>query len=546
MAVRTLVLRCPDWPVVAAGGAAGEPAAVLHANRVVAASPPARAHGVVPGLRRREAQARCPALEVLGHDPDRDARAFEPVARALQALTPRLELDVPGRCAFPTRGPSRYWGGDEALAARAAAVVAEVLGPRLAVCGPPGVGVADTVFGAGLAAERSAVQGAGPVVVARGAAAAFLAPFPVDAIGLEHAALADLCRRLGLRTLGQLAALPAADVLARFGPDGVVAHRRAGGRDDHPPRTRRPPEDLARTLVLDPPAERVEQVAFAARVLVEELAADLARRGMACTRLVIEAETAHGERSSRCWRQDGAFTPAAVVERVRWQLDGWLRGAALAGGDGDVTVTSGAAGGDGPTAGVSVLRLVPDEVGPDRGEQAGFWGGRTEADDRAARGLARVVALLGRDAVQVAEWRGGRGPADQLVLVPADTVDLGARAAGRASVVPAAAPPWPGRVPVPSPALVHTEPQHAEVIDEDGRPVRVGGRGGISAAPHRVVVQGRTHRVAAWAGPWLYDEGWWERGTHRRRARLQVVAADGSAWLLMVEGGRWWCEATYD
>ena len=114
--VRTLVVRCPDWAVVAAGVPLDEPAAVFFANRVVASSPAARDEGVDVGLRRRESQSRCPDLVVLDHDPARDARAFEPVVAALDELTPRIEVEVPGQCAFPTLGPSRYFGGDEALA----------------------------------------------------------------------------------------------------------------------------------------------------------------------------------------------------------------------------------------------------------------------------------------------------------------------------------------------------------------------------------------------------------------------------------------------
>ena len=110
--VRTLVLCCPDWSVVAAGAEPEQPFAVVHANRVVAASPAARCEAVELGLRRREAQARCPGLVVVAADPARDARAFEPVAIALDALTPRIELTRPGRLAFATRGPSRYFGGD--------------------------------------------------------------------------------------------------------------------------------------------------------------------------------------------------------------------------------------------------------------------------------------------------------------------------------------------------------------------------------------------------------------------------------------------------
>jgi protein ImuB len=52
--------------------------------------------------------------------------------------------------------------------------------------------------------------------------------------------------------------------------------------------------------------------------------------------------------------------------------------------------------------------------------------------------------------------------------------------------------------------------------------------------------------VTAWGGPWGLDERWWDPSSRRRRARLQVVAADGRAHLLSAEQGRWWVEATYD
>ena len=116
-AVRTLVVCCPDWPVAAAG-VATIPAAVVFANRVVACSAAARADGVKVGLRRREAQGRCPELVVVEQDLGRDARAFESVVTAVEAFTPRVEVVRPGLVAFGSRGPSRYFGGDRALAGR--------------------------------------------------------------------------------------------------------------------------------------------------------------------------------------------------------------------------------------------------------------------------------------------------------------------------------------------------------------------------------------------------------------------------------------------
>jgi protein ImuB len=553
---RTLVVWCPDWPVVAAGVPLDRPAAVFHANRVVACSPTARADGVERHQRRRDAQSRCPELVVLEHDPAAEARAFEPVPAALEALTPRIEITYPGACAFPTRGPSRYHGGDEALAQKAAALVVEVLAGR----GPVRVGVADGPFAAALAARRhpsARHPSAGatssevrprsvtPTVVAPGGSPRFLAPLSVRVLaeqgGPAGPDLVDVLERLGMRTLGDLAALPVAEVVGRFGAEGRAAHRLARGLDELPPVTAPPPAELTLAAEIDPPAERVEAVAFVARGLVDDLHARLSATGSACTRLVIGAETEHGEVHERVWRTEGTFTALAIADRVRWQLDGWLH-----------------AGAHRPSGGLSRLWLAPDEIVPAGGRQLAFSAGgpgsvdAVEAGDRAARALARVQGLLGVAAVQVPEWRGGRGPGERVGLVAVAAHDVTeSRPAAQPGWVGA---PWPGLVPDPAPAAVHDPPLPAEVVDAAGRPVRVDGRGEISAAPATVTVAtgegsgrgGRTAAVGAWAGPWPCDERWWDAEGRRRRARLQVTTADGVAYLLTVESGRWSVEATYD
>nr|BFE75328.1 hypothetical protein GCM10020092_086290 [Actinoplanes digitatis] len=114
--VRTLLVWCPDWPVMAAEIVDGVPAAeavvVLRGNRVLACSEAARAEGVRRGLRRREAQSRCPHLVVVEHDPGRDARAFEPVVAAVEEVAVGVEVIRPGACALAARGPARYFGGE--------------------------------------------------------------------------------------------------------------------------------------------------------------------------------------------------------------------------------------------------------------------------------------------------------------------------------------------------------------------------------------------------------------------------------------------------
>jgi protein ImuB len=108
-------------------------------------------------------------------------------------------------------------------------------------------------------------------------------------------------------------------------------------------------------------------------------------------------------------------------------------------------------------------------------------------------------------------------------------------------------PPWPGRLPVPSPAVVFADPRGADVVDERGAPVCVSGRFAVDTSPARVRLDGRGwNDVAGWAGPWPVDEKWWDASAHRRRARFQVALADGTAHLLSLEEGRWRLEATYD
>lgn len=432
---RTLVVWCADWPVVAAGVPLDQPAAVFHANRVVACSPAARAEGVERHQRRRDAQARCPDLVVLDHDPAAAARAFEPVPAALEALTPRIEITSPGACAFPTRGPSRYHGGDRALADRAGALVHEVLSGRA----PVRVGVADGRFAAALAARRPVPPAAGPTagptapppdptatpagpvappggpaaglaapperstVVAPGGSPRFLAPLPVTVLaeqeGPAGAELVDVLERLGVRTLGDLAALPVAQVVGRFGAEGRAAHRLARGLDERPPVTVPPPAEPTLSAEIDPPAERVEAVAFVARGLVDDLQARLSATGSACTRLVIGAETEQGETHERVWRTEGTFTTLAIADRVRWQLDGWLH-----------------AGAHRPSGGLSRLWLAPDEVVAAGGRQLAFSAGgpgsvdAVEAGDRAARALARVQGgrALARGRPRTGARRGAR------------------------------------------------------------------------------------------------------------------------------------------
>lgn len=516
-AARTIAIWSPDWPVVTAAAAAGlepgAPAAVLASGRVLACTASAREAGVRRGLRRREAQYRCPDLAVLARDLAEESRAFEPIVVAVESVAPGVEIVRPGLCTVSARGPARYFGGDEAAAAR--------LADEASAAGPGDAcraGVAEGAFAAALAAR------AGQVVPV-GKTSAFLAPYPVDV--LDRPDLADLLRRLGLRTLGDFGGLPAADVTARFGADGGFAHRLARGEDPLPPNARTPPPDLIVTTHLDPPAEQVERAAFAARPLADQLHARLLAAGLGCTRLIVEAETEHGERHERVWRYEGVLDAAAIADRVRWQLDGWLTGRQK----------------NRPSGGIAVLRLAPDEVIPHGGDQVGLWscGADAEAAERAGRALARVQGMLGQPAVLTAVVAGGRGPGERVTYVAwGDPRKQLEREAARSG-------PWPGRIPAPSPALVPPAPVPAQLVDDMGMPVAMSSRYAISAPPARLRVGNEAPRpVVSWAGPWPAEERWWDAGAAAVKVRVQLATADGTGWLLMLTDGHWFVEAVYD
>jgi protein ImuB len=185
----------------------------------------------------------CPGiLEEQEHG--REARMFGAVVAALEAFATRVDPVRPGVCAVPTRGPSRYFGGDEVLARMAADAVARETAAdavaretaadavaRETAADAVGVGVADGLFAAVLAAR--AALGSGPVIVPAGETPSVLGPWPLST--LDRPELADLLVRLGVRTLGAFAALPGPQVLARFGAEGALCQRVARGAEGELP-----------------------------------------------------------------------------------------------------------------------------------------------------------------------------------------------------------------------------------------------------------------------------------------------------------------------
>lgn len=522
---RIVTVWCAEWPTVAARVPVERPAAVFRANRVVACTPAARSAGIAHGQRRRAAQGACPELEVLEHDDDRDARAFEPVIRAIAEMAPRIEVIEPGWISLAARGPSRYFGGDDALAERMHRLVCRVVADTVGVAPTVGVAVADGRVASAIAA-RLAARRSGTAVVPGDGSPAFLAPLSIGWLretGDASADLVELLARLGIRTLGALADLDRGDVVARFGADGARAHRLASGEDERPPDAADPPAEWCTEHAFPEPIEQLETVVFVAKRLADDLVVRLSAEGRVCVRMVVVVETEHGERCERVWYRDAGLSASAMVERVRWQLEGWA------------TQPGGLSGG------VALLRLVPDIVRSDDGVPTRLWGGRSQADLDAARAIVRLSGIAGEAAVRVPAWAGGRLPDERYRWVPASGVDLD----DPSSRLDPDDGPWPGALPAPSPAVVLPDPLPVEVLDDAGEPVTVTGRGEPSGAPSTLIVLGRRHRVVAWAGPWPVEQRWWHPSTARRLARFQLVVEQGEAHLVVVERRRWSIVATY-
>ena len=486
---------------------------------------------------RRVLVLRCPDLlapesgqDVPDASPDAldapDAsRAFEPIVAIVEEFCPQVEVLRPGVCAIAARGPARYFGGEAELARK----LAEAVSRSGVGCQ---VGIADGLFAAGLAAR------AGPtgLLVPPGESREFLAAVPVGALGMPE--LCELLPRLGIETLGQLAALPPSEAASRFGLQGMLACRLARGLDPRPLIPRPPAADLSAEMEFDPPAWQAEPVIFAAKTLADQMHERLAAGGYACVRVQVLVRCADGQEFSRLWRHDGLLSALAVAERVRWQLDGWRGGGTVGARLVGAARPVGANRADhGPDSGITLLRLIPDQLVRATGRQLALWGDSV-LSDRVARAAIRVQAMLGHEAVTCPVLAGGRIPAEQVLFVPFGDAGQPQRPADR---------PWPGQIPAPAPATVYPVPIAAGVTDSRGQTITVTGRAELSGTPAWLSAAGGPARaVSCWAGPWPVTERWWDPPHARRQARFQLVTEDGNAWLAVVQDGRWLIEASYD
>nr|MCU0234815.1 DNA polymerase Y family protein [Thermoanaerobaculales bacterium] len=284
---RLACLLVPLFPLAARLRAepelAGEELVVCEGNgaaaRVVGASRPARRAGVQPGMSLAQARGLLPALIARGRDPACEASAHEALLEAASVLSPQVEDAAPG-CAFADLGGmERLYGGPtgEHDMGQAAIAAASSLGL------PVRAGIAGTKLAARLAARLPDT----PRVVPAGGEPAFLAPLPLGALALDQR-LEGTLRRWGVRTLGELARLPADRTASRLGPAGAAAHRAARGLDASPLVPHHPPPVFHEGMELEWPVVTVQPLLYALRQSLARTRDRLEREDRAWSLLELE------------------------------------------------------------------------------------------------------------------------------------------------------------------------------------------------------------------------------------------------------------------
>ncbi|MGH7420394.1 MAG: hypothetical protein ACREI4_02100 [Candidatus Rokuibacteriota bacterium] len=427
------------------------------------------------------------------------------------AHSPRVEDGGAGRVYLDASGLEALFGDEPRLAAclREAAAAAFVQAR---------VGIA----GSRIAALAAARLGSGMMVVEPGGDVAYLAAAPLSLLELPEETATRLSR-WGLRTLGELAALPTAGLFERLGGDGVRLQRLARGEDPRPLVSRRAAPLFEESVECEGGTERLEPVVgrlgeLAARVCARLGACGLAADGFEWTCRLDDGRV-----------HEGALTPAVPMTDAD-SVAGLLRLALEAR----------------PPRGVVealTLRARPVRVAP---AQESLTDRSRPAPRRLTATLNRLAALVGADAIgapalldthrpdaiALATYHPHPGPLPGREREPARPSPLGGasrqpsprRGEGRGRG---------GTGTAPALALRRLRPPApASVTLASGRPV--------------AVRSGRlTGRIVAGVGPWRVSGEWWSRRPWLRD-EWDVELADGTLCRLAHDGSAWHLEGIYD
>jgi protein ImuB len=417
------------------------------------------------------------------------------------AHSPRVEAADAGHIYLDATGLTGLFGDEPCLAARLSeAATSAGLSVR--------VGIADSRIGA-LAAARS---GPGVVIITPGGDAVFLAAAPLSLLELSEEMAARLSR-WGLRTLGELTALPTVGVFERLGAEGVRLQRLARGDDPRPLVSWRPGPRFEESVECDWGLEMLEPVVERMRELAAGLCARLASHGLAADGFAWTCRLGDGR------AHEGALTPAVPMTDGA-AVGGLLRLALEARPPRGVV--------EGLTLRARPVRLAPaQESLTDRSRPSPRL---LEAT------LNRLVALVGADGIGAPALLDSHRP-DAVALgeyLP-HSGPLPRRERGRTPRGPQARHPQTRHPIIDSLVLALRRlrpPTPAAVTLASGRPVAL-----RSAR--------LTGRIVAGVGPWRSSGQWWG-GQPWLQDEWDVELADGTLCRIAHDGSAWHLAGIYD
>jgi protein ImuB len=229
---------------------------------------------------------RLPALDAGGAAPP-------PLSAVAEQFSPRYERHSDDLLSIDVSGLERLFGTPRTIGEELRREAAE-----------RGLRVHVAVARRRMTALVLAVARPGLTVVADGEEAAALAPVRLNVLeqieggtrspqrssDKKDSAISAISvfHRWGIHTLGEVAALPAADVRARLGADGLIWHAMARGEDPRPLVPAQPDERFDGAMDLEWPIEELEPLSFVLTRLLEPLSTRLERRDRGAAVLHVE------------------------------------------------------------------------------------------------------------------------------------------------------------------------------------------------------------------------------------------------------------------
>ncbi len=244
-----------------------------------------RLAGIAPGARVVDMQAICPDLRVEYADVAGDRRALDRLMLWARRWCPWTVVDGPDGLILDTTGSDHLMGGEAAMLVE--------METRLALIGLTARLAMAPTWGAAWALAHH-----GPVraICAAGEMAVRLAPLPVAGLRLDGDTLL-LLQRLGLKTIGALAAVPRLSLARRFIRSALPANpllrldQVLGNLAEPVASIEAQPRMRAEARLTEP----VQDPTHYLPSLCENLCAQLAHAGLGCRRLYLTVYRTDGE-----------------------------------------------------------------------------------------------------------------------------------------------------------------------------------------------------------------------------------------------------------